>query len=209
VVGAAPQAIAITPDQPPVAAFGHAVARPGVPTSFDARPSHDPDGSIAHHDWNFGDLQAMADAGPMPSHTYARPGKYRVTLTLTDDEGCSTRLVFTGQTAYCNGSGAATATEVVTVAYPAVRVRCPKRAGKPGCRFKLTALTKRRRGRAMTRTAKAKAKAGKSALVSLKPKPRFADRLASARRVLVRERLAFGGKVEKRVVRLPIAPPPG
>jgi hypothetical protein len=115
--------------------------------------------------------------------------------------------VFTGQTEYCNGSPAASAAEIVAVAYPAVQVRCPKRAGRTGCRFKLTAVTKRRKGKAMAPVAKGKAKAGKSTLVSLKPKMKFAARLATARDVLVRESLAFGGRVVKRVIRLKIAPP--
>ena len=39
-------------------------------------------------------------------------------MTETDNEGCSTSLVFTGQTAYCNGSSVARATGTVTVAAP-------------------------------------------------------------------------------------------
>ncbi len=56
--------IAITPNQPPVAAFSAPVARPGVPVAFDGAASTDPDGSIARFDWNFGDGQLAAGAGP-------------------------------------------------------------------------------------------------------------------------------------------------
>ncbi len=205
----APEAIAITPDQPPIAAFTNAAARPGAAVTFEASGSRDPDGTIARFDWNFGDGQAAPDVGPTPKHTYSRPGTYRATLTLTDNEGCSVSLRFTGQTAYCNGSGSASRTEAVSVAYPAVRVRCPKRAGRSGCRFKLTAVTKRRKGKAMTLTARARAKAGRSTDVSLIPKSRFAAGLATADRVLVREKLTINGSVESLLRRLPILPPPG
>ena len=132
-----------------------------------------------------------------------------MTLTLTDNEGCSTSIRFTGQTAYCNGSPLASQTAFVSVAYPAVRVRCPKRAKPKGCRFKLVAVTKKRRGKAMTPVARASAKAGASKVVSLRPKPRFAARLAGAGRILVRERVTIDGSVEKRFVRLPVVPPAG
>ncbi len=55
VVGTAPEAIAITPDQPPIAAFTNSSARPGVATSFDASASGDPDGLVARFEWDFGD----------------------------------------------------------------------------------------------------------------------------------------------------------
>jgi hypothetical protein len=41
---------------------------------------------------------------------------------VTDDAGCSTSIVFTGQTAYCNGSAAATTTRSITVPPPTVTV---------------------------------------------------------------------------------------
>jgi YVTN family beta-propeller protein len=208
-VGSHPLSIAITPDQAPVAAFTSPVGRPGVPVTFNGTASHDPDGTVAHYDWYFGDLQASADAGPVPRHVFAKPGRYPVTLTVTDNEGCSKSPIFTGQTAYCRGSSAASMTEVVTVSYPAVRVRCPKRAGPGGCRFKLTAVTKRRGGRAMTAVARGSAKAGRSALIALKPKPRYRARLAGAGRVLVSETRRVGGFSRTRLVSLRIAPPTG
>jgi RHS repeat-associated protein len=38
--------------------------------------------------WDFGDRST--DTGPSPSHTYAAPGKYQVTLTVTDADGLTT-----------------------------------------------------------------------------------------------------------------------
>jgi hypothetical protein len=108
-------------------------------------------------------------------------------LTLTDNEGCSTAFLFTGQTASCNGSALASQTQTVTVAYPGVRLKCPKSARPKGCKFKLQAVTKKRMGKAESAVAKAKTKAGHSALVSLKPKKAFAAKLAVAKKVLLRE----------------------
>jgi YVTN family beta-propeller protein len=194
-VGSEPFSIAITPDQPPLASFAATGgrARPGVPVAFSASGSSDPDGTIARFDWVFGDGQTAPGGGPTPSHTFRRPGTYRAALTLTDNEGCSTALVFTGQTAYCNGRASAAQTETIKVAYPGVRVRCSKRAKPEGCRFKLQAVTKKRRGRAESAVAKVKLKAGKSKIVSLRPKKKFGVRLARAKKILVRETMAIKG----------------
>ena len=107
------QSVAVTPDQPPVAAF--TAATNGRQVSFDATASSDPDGSVARFDWNFGDGAAATDAGASPAHLYAADGTYTVSLTLTDDEGCSTNRIFTGQTVSCNGGGGAVATRQVIV----------------------------------------------------------------------------------------------
>lgn len=103
------------PNQGPVASFTVTVARAGQPTRFDATASSDKDGHIGRYDWDFGDGTRQDDAGPTPSHVYLRPGTYQVTLTVTDNEGCSTRLVYTGQTVLCGGSAAARHTRTIIV----------------------------------------------------------------------------------------------
>jgi YVTN family beta-propeller protein len=127
-VGGSPFGIAITPAQPPDAAFEIAsqaasiagggastpVVQTGVPADLDASASTDPDGAIADYAWDFGDGQS-GSGGPTTTHAYTEPGTYTARLTLTDDEGCSTELVFTGQTAYCPGGPEATTTREVRV----------------------------------------------------------------------------------------------
>ncbi|TDE01023.1 beta-propeller fold lactonase family protein [Jiangella asiatica] len=109
------QSLAIRPDQGPAAAFTTVSGGAGHTTRFDATNSADPDGSVARYDWDFGDGTTLTDGGPTPTHVYRAPGVHRVTLTVTDDEGCSTTDVFTGQTFLCHGTGAASATHAVVV----------------------------------------------------------------------------------------------
>jgi hypothetical protein len=93
----------------------------GQSTRFDASASTDPHGTIASYRWEFGDGATETATSPLATHAYGAPGTYSARVTLTDDEGCSTTFVFTGQTAYCNGSARATAVVPVTVAAPAGR----------------------------------------------------------------------------------------
>jgi YVTN family beta-propeller protein len=110
-VNNSPTALAIVPDQPPRAGLSATVS--GTEVSFSGAGSSDPDGKVAHYAWDFGDGTRADGPSPTIAHTYA-PGKsYTATLTVTDDEGCSAQLVFTGQTAYCNGSAVATASTSV------------------------------------------------------------------------------------------------
>jgi DNA-binding beta-propeller fold protein YncE len=106
------QSIVIRPNQGPIAAF---TAAPGTPTAFDATASVDPDGRIARYDWDFGDGTVLRDGGPTPVHEYRYPGTYRVRLTVTDNENCSTLFVYYGTSALCDGSPAASVTRRVTV----------------------------------------------------------------------------------------------
>jgi len=110
-----PFGIVASPDQGPVAQFGFAAQPAGGATTFDGSTSYDADGSVTRYDWSFGDGTTAADAGPKPSHTYAAAGTYTVTLTVTDNAGCSTAFVYTGQTASCVGTPAAAMTRTVTV----------------------------------------------------------------------------------------------
>jgi hypothetical protein len=91
-------------------------------TTFNAGASSDPDGKIASYIWDFGDGTAALTRGPTIRHAYADPGEYRARVILHDDDGCSTTRVFTGQTAYCNGSSLATADVVLA----ALHLRHPK-----------------------------------------------------------------------------------
>jgi YVTN family beta-propeller protein len=203
-IGEKATAVAVVPDQPPHATFEVADGRPAVSIPFDASGSSDSDGSIARYDWSFGDGTTLANGGPDPRHSYKKPGDYKVTLTLTDDQGCSTAFVFTGQTAYCAGSPSATQTQAVEVSYPGVRLRCPRKAGRRGCRYRLQAVTKRRGGRAESAVAKSKAKAGRRVVVALRAKPAFAARLARVKWVLVKERSKIGRSTATRTARLKI-----
>lgn len=100
------QAMAMLPNQGPTARFS-VTAESGTVSRFDATAADDPDGSVARYDWDFGDGTVLTNGGPTPTHTYARPGAFTVTLTVTDDEGCGDSQVFTGQSTLCNGSPAA------------------------------------------------------------------------------------------------------
>ena len=120
-VGSAPVGVAVTPDQGPAAGFSATVAPAGQASSFDASASSDPDGTVSSYHWDFGDGTSQTTTSTTTTHTYATANAYTVTLTVTDDAGCSTALVFTGQTAYCNASAAARSTRSITVP-PAVTV---------------------------------------------------------------------------------------
>lgn len=108
--------LVISPDQAPVAKFTHGTARAGSTTSFNGSGSTAyQTATVARYDWSFGDGKKALNAGPKPKHKYAKPGHYKVTLTVTDSLGCSTQQVFTGQTMSCNGSSVARITHTVHV----------------------------------------------------------------------------------------------
>ncbi len=115
-VGADPAAIAFVPNRGPVAAFSTTGAPVGATTPLDGAASADADGTVGRYDWDFGDGTVLADGGAAPGHAFTHVGTYTVTLMVTDQEGCSTAFVFTGQTASCIGSSAARTTTQVTVA---------------------------------------------------------------------------------------------
>ena len=77
----------VTVYAPPVASFTYSPQNPLVneAVTFDASASSDPDGTIAHYSWDFGDGQT--GTGQTASHTYTSFGTYTVTLNVTDNDG--------------------------------------------------------------------------------------------------------------------------
>ena len=130
-VGDAPTGVAITPDQGPAAAFSATAAPADQASSFDASGSSDPDGTVASYHWDFGDGTTQTTTNATTTHTYTTPNAYTVTLTVTDDAGCSTAFVFTGQTASCNAGPQAQTTRQLTIApaAPSARIVSPASGG--------------------------------------------------------------------------------
>jgi YVTN family beta-propeller protein len=206
-VGKGLAGLAVVPDQSPTASIllkGR--ARPGVPYTLNGGNSSDPDGKVAAYSWEFSDETSTAPvSGPIVQHTYRKPGMYGATLTVGDNEGCSVAEVFTGQTAYCHGSPAATEMVLVKVAYPGVKLRCRSSAKPGGCRFKVRAVTRRgKRLKAQSALARGRAKPGKSATISLRPKKAFAKKLAETKKVLAQVTVSFGGRTQTKVRKLKI-----
>jgi DNA-binding beta-propeller fold protein YncE len=102
-----------TPGFSPAAALASSVT--GRTASFSAAGSSDPDGTIAKYDWDFGDGTSAATTTPSVHHEYDRPGTYRASVTVTDDDGCAADPGFTGVTAGCAGAARARVTTTVTV----------------------------------------------------------------------------------------------
>ncbi len=197
--------IAVVPDQSPAAAFTKkGTARPGVPYGLNGSSSTDSDGAVASWAWAFGDRTTATTTAAKVSHAFRKPGQFKVTLTVTDNEGCSVLLVFTGQTASCHGSPGAAVTKTVKVAYPGVRVKCPKSADAP-CRFKLEVVARKgKKLKAETAAARARVRPGKKAVVSLRPKKKFAKKLAKAKRALVQQVVTIDGEQTSKLSKLKI-----
>lgn len=118
-----PTALAITPDQAPVAqvAFRPASPTPGATVSFSAAGSTVRYGQIRSYVWNFGDgTPTVTTTSPATTHTYRAVGSFTVTVTETDSAGTSIAPAFasfpddfTGQTAL--RSAGASAQGVVSI----------------------------------------------------------------------------------------------
>ncbi|MCS6933646.1 MAG: DUF2341 domain-containing protein [Chitinophagales bacterium] len=70
----------------PVAAFSATAVCLNQPTVF-TDASNSPGSNIQNYQWNFGNGQSSNQSNP--SHTYSQPGNYTVTLTVTDQNGCT------------------------------------------------------------------------------------------------------------------------
>ncbi|CAA6819376.1 MAG: Unknown protein [uncultured Thiotrichaceae bacterium] len=71
----------------PVASFNATPTNGNSPllVSFDASNATD-NGSITRYNWDFGDGNQAADSSATVEHSYATPGNYTATLTVTDNE---------------------------------------------------------------------------------------------------------------------------
>ena len=124
-----PVAVVLVPG--PTASFSATSAPPGNPSSF-ASTAGDPGGTVLSYTWSLGDGTSAVTSTPDVSHVYAHPGAYTVTLTTSNQGGCANAFIFTGQTAYCNGSQTATSTQVVDiVGPPTAQITSPR----PGQRY--------------------------------------------------------------------------
>ena len=118
IFGSEYQSVTTSPNQGPTALFTADSPGAGQPAQFNASSSNDPDGgTVATYLWDFGDGSPQeTTTTPSTSHTYANAGNYTVSLTVTDDEGCSNVILYTGQTADCNPSiGGARSTQGLQV----------------------------------------------------------------------------------------------
>jgi dipeptidyl aminopeptidase/acylaminoacyl peptidase len=110
-------------NQPPIVSFKTTCS--DLTCTFDASASFDPDGTIEHVTWSFGD-GTYGFGSLVTSHTYAAPGSYRITVTATDrgsETGSSSETIEVltrMHTGDLDGAGAATtgtwsATVAITV----------------------------------------------------------------------------------------------
>jgi len=76
-----------TNQAPTAEAGGPYSGEAGVEVSFSSAGSSDPDGTVTGWDWNFGD--GGSSGSENPTHVYAAPGHYTVTLTVTDNLGAT------------------------------------------------------------------------------------------------------------------------
>ena len=88
VTGGAEYSVALTADDvPPVNQAPTARATADcdlLACELSGTGSTDPDGTVEEYEWDFDD--GSTGTGPTPAHTYAAPGTYDVTLTVTDDD---------------------------------------------------------------------------------------------------------------------------
>lgn len=81
-------------NQPPTAIInGPTKGLVGELLTFNGSSSSDPDGLISSYAWNFGDGTTANRVNV--SHSYSQVGSYKITLTVTDDDGLSDTSIYT------------------------------------------------------------------------------------------------------------------
>jgi PKD repeat protein len=81
--------VQVAVSQPPTANVTYTPDSPGSGESitFDGSASSDPDGSITGYRWDWTGDGSYEGSGETATHTYPAPGRYDVTLEVTDDDG--------------------------------------------------------------------------------------------------------------------------
>ncbi|WEL17977.1 Pilin/Flagellin, FlaG/FlaF family [Halorhabdus sp. SVX81] len=81
----------ITATYEPLPNFTYNPSAPGTgeEIQFDASDSGDSDGSIASYEWDFDSDGTVDGGGEAIRHSYSTPGRYNVTLNVTDDTGAT------------------------------------------------------------------------------------------------------------------------
>lgn len=86
-------AIQVVINKKPIADAGpDVISIPGENIVFDGSRSFDSDGEVTKYDWNFGDGSLLS--GKKVQHIYQNPGKYSVTLKVTDNTGQESAIDF-------------------------------------------------------------------------------------------------------------------
>ncbi|RLF50419.1 MAG: hypothetical protein DRN11_04695, partial [Thermoplasmata archaeon] len=89
---------------PPVAQISYSPSGPKVGTKiFFKSNSYDEDGEIVYYLWEFGDGTTSNEQNP--SHTYTKPGEYKVKLTVIDNYGEESTTTITVSVAGDEGGG--------------------------------------------------------------------------------------------------------
>lgn len=95
------------PNRPPVPQFtiSPSPALVGVPVTFNASASYDPDGFITDYRWDLNGDGIVDARGQVTSYTYFTPGTYQVTLYVTDNAGATAQSTQTLQVAVPGPAG--------------------------------------------------------------------------------------------------------
>ena len=192
-VNGGPWQLAIVPDQSPASSFtATASKKNSLQIGFNST-TVDPDGSVSVFDWSFGDGATALNAGPTPSHSYAKAGTFPVGLTTVDNEGCSTSMVFTGRTAYC--SGAAAATQSLTVKAPNNfkfgKLTLNKKKGTAKLKVKVPYAGKLTLTGKKVKKVKRSAKKAGTVVLNIRPKPKAKQQLIDEGSLKVKIKVTF------------------
>jgi hypothetical protein len=176
------------------APVGRLATPPGTrqpdPVTFDASASSDPEagsgGGIAGYHFDFGDGTGADSPTPAATHTYARPGAYGATVTVTDAQGLA------------GAASAPVAVQITDGVAPTVRITSPRNRGRLRLRTKRHKLAPIRfSGSAADDTAVASVALTLRQVVKRRHKPKPRTFRASVRQGIWTYKLKRGVKLRK------------